>query len=127
MNFQVAYSQISGCYKSNDSEYFPTFLCLKDKGTSSFCFVEVMGNEHPDNMYFEKGIYTLNGDSILFRINEVGFDSLKKENYVKKGFLKRKAIILLNEKGECYLKLKRRKCFSRDVLFEQCLRCQKRK
>lgn len=121
LTFEIAYSQICGYYKSNDPEYFPTYLCIKGKSTPSFCFIEKMGDQHPDNMYLEKGTYIVKGDSIFFRINEVGFDSLKEENYVKKGIVKRKAIILLNERGERYLKLKRMKDFSREGLCEQYL------
>lgn len=114
LKFQIVYSQISGCYKSNDPEYFTTFLCLK-VDVSSFCIVEVMSRQHHGNMYFKGGTYTLKGDSIIFRISKAGFDSdsLKAENYVEKGLLKKKAIMFLNERRECYLKLKRRERFSR--------------
>ncbi|GCC50442.1 hypothetical protein SanaruYs_06570 [Chryseotalea sanaruensis] len=123
LKFQAACSQMNGYYKSNDPGYFPTYLCLDTKDISTFCIIEVMGKQHPDNIYFEKGNYILNGDSIFFRINEAGFDSgsLIKVNYIKKGFLENEAIFLLNEKGERYLKLKGRKRFSSNAFCKECL------
>jgi hypothetical protein len=81
---------------------------------SNFCIVEKMGGEHPSNMYFERGSYSIKGDSLFFKVTGVGFilKSLIRKNYVKKGLIKRKTIFLLNEKGEYFLKLRKKKRFS---------------
>lgn len=123
LGFKFTYAQIEKYYFSKDSKYFPTILCLTDTALSKFCIVEKMGYNHQDNIYYERGTYSINGDSIFFYINEVGFEpaDLKEESYIKKGLLKSNAIFLLNFKGNYYLKLKRKKCFSHKFLCDECI------
>ena len=103
----TAHSQIAEKYVSKNSDYFPARLYLLED--SNFLYKEIMGKDHVNNEYFQKGTYQFKGDTLYLLADTSGFncDQMVKEPNRKLGFLSGKNIHLLREDGSKYLELKR--------------------
>ena len=101
------YPQITGVYKSDaSSDYFDTLLCLNDKW--EFIYFEELDKNHVNSIYIEKGVYKIQGDTLFFNVEKVGFDDtpMSKNLFQKRATSENDKISMLNDLNEIYVKLK---------------------